>query len=456
MISKEKTKKLPLDVEISNLRERIDYLEKIRSDNDKQTVTNTQPHLNPLSFAIEESLPKKNFLPTTFFFAVSSMLLLGGYNILLIVLFSITSFPLFALLNALFAGVIVGTLAFFDKQKIEEFRLAAKKELIKNEETEGKIREAQQLLEQQVERRTTQVWETNSFLKKEIIRRRKAEEGVKNYNYELLSHKKILETKNNELNSLNSELKNSEKDLRELNESKDKFFSILAHDLRSPFASIIGLADFLNAEIQNLNTDEIKKIVRSISQSSKRVNMLLENLLKWSLVQTGRLQVDPVPFNISSVITDVVELLSPTSENKEIKLEKEFGHNTLVYADKNMVETIIRNLLSNAIKFSNPSGKIIIRTIQQNQFTRVDIIDNGIGIHEEDFRKIFKIDEHTNVVGTGNEKGTGLGLILCKEFVERNGGKIWFESTINEGSTFYFTIPIISENERALFDTITK
>ena len=278
------------------------------------------------------------------------------------------------------------------------------------------------------------------------------EKSIKKYNDELLSNRKILEDKNLELEKLNVDLKKSEEGLRELNNSKDKFFSILAHDLKNPFASIIGLAEFLNDEMDSLNNDETKKIARSISHSSKRVHRLLENLLKWSLIQTGRIKFDPVTFNLTNLINETTELFVPAAEAKNISIKTVFNHNTLVIADMNMIETAIRNLISNAIKFTNNYGEIIIKTNQQNQFIRVDIIDNGVGIKDDDFDKIFRIEEHTNVSGTGNEKGTGIGLILSKEFVERNGGKIWFSSEYGKGSQFNITIPVAAESEKVLFD----
>jgi signal transduction histidine kinase len=439
------------DTEIALLQSRINYLENRLTAAGKKNLSSTSQKIELIQSAISKKVKIKKIIPTAIAMGFIGMLLLGLVEIIIVTF--ISSLPInISLISIIACGIICGSIAYYFKMKNEELRESVISELVKNEEIEISVERTREDFYERIKKRTSQIWEANKFLKKEIIRRREAEQSVKIFNRELLLNREALEQKNKELEKLNIELKDSEQNLRELNNSKDKFFSILAHDLKNPFASIIGLADFLNEEIPHLNTEEAKKLSRSISNSAKRVHRLLENLLKWSLIQTGRIQFDPTEFNIKSLIDETAELFVQTAESKNIELKIEYGHHRLVFADFNMIETAIRNLISNAVKFTKPGGSVVVKTNQQKQFVRVDIIDNGIGIKESDLNKIFCIEEHTNIAGTGNEKGTGIGLVLSKEFVEKNGGKIWFKSELGKGSEFNITIPIAKENSKALFD----
>ena len=452
MITDKKINREMVSSEEKNLLERKSFPKTGRSKNSKNVLAKNSIKADTIKPIEKNKVQFGKIFTFAFACAIGAMLIVGAVETFLIIFTSNGTMITAALISVAAVGIVVGTGAFLMKKKIEELRSLAIAELVRNEQTEISIAETREQLKERIEKRTSQIWDTNKYLKKEIVRRRDVEKSIKKYNDELLSSRKILEDKNLELEKLNIDLKKSEEGLRELNNSKDKFFSILAHDLKNPFASIIGLADFLTDEMDSLNTDETKKIARSISHSSKRVHRLLENLLKWSLIQTGRIKFDPVAFNLSNLISETAELFTPTADAKNISLQTEFNHNTLVYADMNMIETAIRNIISNAIKFTNTGGRILIKTIQQNQFIRVDVIDNGVGIRESDLDKIFRIEEHTNISGTGNEKGTGIGLVLSKEFVERNGGKIWFSSEYGKGSQFNITIPVAAESEKALFD----
>jgi len=236
-------------------------------------------------------------------------------------------------------------------------------------------------------------------------------------------------------------LKENEAHLRELVATKDKFFSIIAHDLKSPFNSILGLSNLLVAQIQEKNLEGIEEYARIIQKSSTTVFNLLMNLLEWARSQTGRMEFSREYIELGALINEVIELSNESAHQKSIKIIKELPRNLLVFADKAMINTILRNLISNAIKFTYPGGQIIVSAEKKLDELKISISDNGIGIKKEAIGKLFRIDENNIRMGTQNEIGTGLGLILCKEFIEKHRGKIWVESEIGKGSKFSFTIP---------------
>jgi len=240
---------------------------------------------------------------------------------------------------------------------------------------------------------------------------------------------------------LNRKLVKSETELKKINASKDKFFSIIAHDLRAPFTSLLGLTDFLTFDIDNLSKEEIKVFAQKINISSKGIYELVENLLEWARVQTSTIEYNPHIFDISDLCDTIINTLVGVSVKKNINIKNEILKNTHVFADKNTINSVIHNLVSNALKFTKFGGKISIDAKLNNKFYLISVKDNGIGIKNDIVEKLFDIDEHHTTFGTANEKGSGLGLILCKELVEMNGGKIWVESEINKGSNFYFTVP---------------
>jgi PAS domain S-box-containing protein len=238
-----------------------------------------------------------------------------------------------------------------------------------------------------------------------------------------------------------TELKTAEKALREANATKDKFFSIIAHDLKNPFNSILGLSEILSEEFDLFSEDKLKNMAEQIHNSAGHLYKLLENLLQWSRAQTGRIKYEPKTVDFKLIIDNYRILMKNVAKIKNIDIYSDVPEKTYVYVDWNMVEIVVRNLLSNALKFTPEGGKIRISTTDNGQFIEVWIQDNGVGIREEDIDKLFRIDASFTTKGTANERGTGLGLILCKEFVERHGGNIWVESQEGEGSTFKFTIP---------------
>lgn len=261
----------------------------------------------------------------------------------------------------------------------------------------------------------------------DVTERRKAIEQIRKYLYELQINKEILE-------------RNS-KELSELNASKDKLFSILAHDLRSPFSSLLGFSEFLSQNIEELSTDEIREFSGRIYSSLKKVLKLVENLLDWSRLQSGKFEFTPSGFDLCELIVEVIDVNQVSSAKKNIKVSFLNNSTVSVYADKNSIATVLRNLLSNAIKFSHRDSRIEVFLKDNSKDVEVSIKDFGLGISKENLDKLFKLDSSYTKQGTDMEKGTGLGLILCKEFVEKNGGKIWVESQIDKGSTFKFTIP---------------
>ncbi|TAL70398.1 MAG: tetratricopeptide repeat protein [Bacteroidetes bacterium] len=252
---------------------------------------------------------------------------------------------------------------------------------------------------------------------------------------------KLISQKNKDLEVINARLTESEKHLKELNVTKDKFFSIIAHDLINPFNAYMETTKFLYENYNKLTVKEIKELLGDISDSSKNLHALLENLLQWSRTQTGKIAFNPDNINIKYIIDNIYYLMRLNADKKNIGFEYSINDNLIVYADPFMVTTIIRNLVSNALKFTNEGGKIKIHTEENSNFIEIKVTDNGVGMNKDLISKLFRVDSRISTLGTGKEHGTGLGLILCKEFVERNGGKISVESDIGKGSTFKFTLP---------------
>ena len=237
------------------------------------------------------------------------------------------------------------------------------------------------------------------------------------------------------------ELADHEAILQELNDSKDKFFSVIAHDLRNPFNSIMGFSNVLLEQIQEKNYDEIGKYAEIIRDSSQHALDLLTNLLQWARSQTGRMEFKPESVEIETIVNETIKLLNDFAQQKSITISYELPDNAPVLADKTMIGTVLRNLISNAVKFTEPGGKVVVSARRKKKGVMVTVCDNGVGMKKEAIDKLFKIKDTLSTPGTLEEKGTGLGLILCKEFIEKHGGKIGASSKPNQGSRFYFTIP---------------
>lgn len=230
--------------------------------------------------------------------------------------------------------------------------------------------------------------------------------------------------------------------LNELNATKDKFFSIIAHDLKNPLGAFKHSTEILYKEFDYLESDEIRLYIEELFKSSNQVLELLENLLTWSRSQRGKIPYSPVEVPLNFIINNNFDLLKINADKKKIQLVNALNEEVFVYADINMISTILRNLISNAIKFTRENG--IIKVYGQkydDDFFQVTVEDNGVGIDPENIDKLFRIDSHYTTVGTTNEQGTGLGLIICKEFIEKHNGRIWVESQLGIGTKFHFTLP---------------
>ncbi len=236
------------------------------------------------------------------------------------------------------------------------------------------------------------------------------------------------------------ELRSNEQKLKQLNNTKDRFFSIIAHDLRSPFNAIMGLSEYLLENDKNIKSEERKSIVSNLYQSSRSSFELLENLLTWARSQEGKLAFLPDRINITDIINDNIDLMRSSAERKKIRLLSTVSEDLLVHADYNMINTVVRNLISNAIKFTPERGVVNINSKLQENNVLICIRDTGIGIPEEMINKLFILNGNTEREGTTGEKGTGLGLVLCGEFIRKNKGHIWAENNKGKGSKFCFTL----------------
>jgi len=234
------------------------------------------------------------------------------------------------------------------------------------------------------------------------------------------------------------EIEKRSEELERLNQVKDKFFSIISHDLRSPINALSGLLDLLDKGA--VSAEELPKHVRELKTRFNHTRALLNNLLDWTLLQMDKLNVQKGKIDLKKLVDENIQLLSDTP-GKEIQLINEVGPNTIGYADSNTINLVIRNLITNAIKFTNDKGEVKVNAVPRGNEWVVSVKDNGVGMATEVLRILFDKTAPYTTRGTANEKGTGLGLILCKEFVEKNGGRIWVESAEDYGSTFYFTLP---------------
>jgi two-component system, sensor histidine kinase and response regulator len=237
------------------------------------------------------------------------------------------------------------------------------------------------------------------------------------------------------------ELEQKNRQLHELNANKDKFFSIIAHDLKSPFTSLIGYTDLLSESFEDSPPQEIKFYVTNLQTAAKKLYTLLENLLAWSRIQRDLLQSTPEPVDLYDVTRDNVELFSSNAKQKQIRLESTIPPKTVVFADYSMVNTVLRNLIANALKFTPAKGRVRISATVLPQSIETAVIDTGIGIPADALALLFRIDAHYTRHGTSGEEGSGLGLILCKELIEKNAGRIWVESRVGKGTCFKFTLP---------------
>ncbi len=289
---------------------------------------------------------------------------------------------------------------------------------------------------------------------RDITKQKKSEEQLREQAQNLQEVNVILEERQEkiqyqteELNRQAQILKKANKELEQLNTTKNKFFSIIAHDLKNPFQAIFGFSELLMRNFDDFDDPQKMDLLTMIKTSSESAFNLLENLLQWARTQTDRIQYNPEYIELIEIIDQNMELSRASAENKQITLISQADCNSTVFADKNMINLVLRNLLSNAVKFSEERGVVTVGCeLKGKEQMRVYIADTGIGISEENIKKLFRIDEYFSTSGTAGEGGTGLGLIICKEFIEKNKGKLYIESRIGEGTTFTFTLPL---NEKA-------
>lgn len=248
-----------------------------------------------------------------------------------------------------------------------------------------------------------------------------------------------------EMEKINETLQNTIKEgkdhLTDVENSHAKFLSIVAHDLRSPFTAIIGVLDILDSKMDDYSHPEIENLVHLASKSAISTLDLLENIIQWSVAQSKEKSFNPVKIDLQELIADEFESVDFAARQKQITLAHSIVPSLKVTADVQMVKTIFRNLIGNAIKYSKIGGVIFIKATESNNFIEIGVRDNGVGITPRILKDLFKVDKFNSAPGTNNEKGTGFGLLFCKEFVEKHGGSIWVESELGKGSIFKFTLP---------------
>lgn len=292
-----------------------------------------------------------------------------------------------------------------------------------------------------------------------IIERKELEEVMENFikNQEILIKMRTAElsTTNKKLNLEIANRKQNEKqleeqrnELKELNATKDKFFSIIAHDLKNPFSSIIGFIDILSSNYNEYDDKKKKEFIDLIKKDANNYYKLLQNLLEWARLQTNQISIKKSKFSINMLIKKEIELVRPLAEKKNIKIVSKIDKVYSVKADKNIISTIFRNIITNAIKYTNQKGLVVVDCkeiyINDNRIQlELEIKDNGVGINSSKLKKLFKINNNISTTGTEGEEGTGLGLILCNEFIQKHGGDLRVESEVGKGTTFYFTLEIV-------------
>lgn len=237
-------------------------------------------------------------------------------------------------------------------------------------------------------------------------------------------------------------LRYSEQKLKELIATKDKFFNIVAHDLKNPFTSLLGSSELLYDNINKMTSENIRDLALILNDSAKGGYAILQNLLDWSRSEAGLLVFNPQDTNLKTIIDENIENLQLQTTTKGISLTFDLADNIIIHSDRNMINTVLRNLLSNAVKYTHKNGKVVVGVLQSSKEIIVSVKDSGTGMTKEKVDSLFRLENSLSTPGTEKEQGTGLGLKLCKEFTERMGGRIWVVSKPGQGSDFKFTIPL--------------
>ena len=293
-----------------------------------------------------------------------------------------------------------------------------------------------------VEKRTMEITSANKVLLERQIQIEKQSGELRSHAENLREANNLLVQKQSLIKLQTDTIQEANDELTKLNTTKSRIFSIIAHDLRNPFNAVSGFSEILLEEYRILPPETIEKYLNLIYDSSKNGNLLLGNLLQWSRNQTGNIAFEPVHLNLLLVAKETYNLLEGTAHKKKINIKLQIDPDVFVNADENMLKTILRNLLSNAIKFTSENGIITINSSVKSDYVEVCVNDSGIGIREEKIPLLFNIETNTSTNGTSHESGTGLSLILCKEFVDKHNGRIWVETKLGIGSQFKFTLPI--------------
>lgn len=307
-----------------------------------------------------------------------------------------------------------------------------------------KLKQFYESLEFMVQERTETIEQQNEELsvQSECIKEVNSLLIEKNANIE--EQKEKIEAQNDFLKQINEKLIQSEESLKLLVQTKDKLFSIIAHDLRGPFQALFSVTSELSKYIDEFDKNEIIEKSNQIYESSNRLLDLIENLLNWSRSQRGAINLEPKKLQLLELANEVNDLLSMQANAKEVKILVDIEADLYAMADKDTISTVIRNLTSNAIKYTHASGKVTLSALKQNDSIHFKVTDTGVGISPENLKKLFKIEDSFTTKGTNREPGTGLGLIICREFVEKNGGTISVESSGGAGTTFVFSLPAVS------------
>ncbi len=337
---------------------------------------------------------------------------------------------------------LVGIVSDITAKKIAQLEIEKQSEELKNYNIV--LSEANVLLEerqQQIEEQSDELKATNEKLIEHQARIEQQAEELRSHSENLKDINDLLVEKQQLILKQSEQLKATNEELSLLNVTKDRFFSIIAHDLRNPFNVVSGFSEILLNKFDKLTPEKIHKFHEMIYTSSTNGNSLLENLLQWSRSQTGRIAFEPSRLNLLATAEETIKLLEGDAARKQISLKQSIDPNLVVNADENMIKTIFRNLISNAIKFTPENGTITLKSQIDDQMVIVSIADTGMGIPAKTISKLFRVDTIVTTKGTLKETGTGLGLLLCKDFVERHNGTIWVKSEENKGSCFYFTIP---------------
>jgi len=328
-----------------------------------------------------------------------------------------------------FLILIAGTFVILTNEQVSIHRLAVKRA--------AELQTIKDNLEITIQERTLEIQKQN-------IQIQTQSETLIYANLEINAQNRLIADELEQRIIINKELEEKSVKLKESNATKDKFFSIIAHDLRSPFNTILGFSNILVENFDDFSNEEIKEISSSINTSSIKTYKLLENLLEWAKIQMNKVQFYPENIDLDNLIKEVIEIVEIQASHKNIKIKNNINNNFELKADRNMLHSIIRNLITNAIKFTPKFGLITLDAKKINTHFEITVSDTGVGMSEEHKNKLFKITEKVTNPGTENEPGTGLGLLLCKEFIERHNGLIWAESIVGKGSEFKISLPEIN------------